>query len=58
MKFPMQSTLPLALTALAVVTSAEEALYSRRMMKRGIDAQGNYNICKMAMDITVDRLLT
>ncbi|KAH7381220.1 Metallo-dependent phosphatase-like protein [Phaeosphaeria sp. MPI-PUGE-AT-0046c] len=44
MKFPMRSTLPVALTALAAVASAEESLYSRRMTKRGIDAQGNYNV--------------
>lgn len=51
MKFPMRSTLPLALTALAAVTQAEESLYSRRMTKRGIDAQGNYNICKLISTI-------
>lgn len=50
MKFPMRSTLPLALTALAAVTQAEESLYSRRMTKRGIDAQGNYNVCKIDFD--------
>ncbi|KAF2009593.1 5`-nucleotidase protein-like protein [Aaosphaeria arxii CBS 175.79] len=33
----------LALSALSFV-SAEESLYSRRMAKRGIDANGNYNI--------------
>lgn len=46
MKFPMRSTVPLALTALAAVTQAEESLYSKRMMKRGLDAQGNYNVCR------------
>ena len=36
----------LALSALTAVSQAEDALYSRRMTKRGIDAEGNYNICE------------
>jgi hypothetical protein len=48
MKFSTRSSLPLALSALATLSQAqeEETLLSRRMAKRGIDAQGNYNICK------------
>jgi 2',3'-cyclic-nucleotide 2'-phosphodiesterase (5'-nucleotidase family) len=46
MKFPMRSSISLALTALATISQAEQSLYSRRMAKRGIDAQGNYNVCK------------
>jgi 2',3'-cyclic-nucleotide 2'-phosphodiesterase (5'-nucleotidase family) len=52
MKFPMRTTVPLALTALAAVSQAEESLYSRRMSKRGIDAQGNYNICEYVLLLT------
>ncbi|KAF2825405.1 Metallo-dependent phosphatase [Ophiobolus disseminans] len=46
MKFPMRSSLPLALSALVTISQAqvEESLVSRRMTKRGLDAQGNYNI--------------
>ncbi|KAF2030445.1 Metallo-dependent phosphatase [Setomelanomma holmii] len=44
MKFLTRTTLPLALSALAAASPAEESLYSKRMTKRGIDAQGNYNI--------------
>ncbi|KAF2849528.1 5`-nucleotidase protein-like protein [Plenodomus tracheiphilus IPT5] len=33
-----------AVSALVVGVVAEDALYSRRMAKRGLDAQGNYNI--------------
>ncbi|KAH7069818.1 Metallo-dependent phosphatase-like protein [Paraphoma chrysanthemicola] len=44
MKFSTRTTLPLALSALAAASPAEESLYSKRMTKRGIDAQGNYNI--------------
>lgn len=47
MKFSTQSSAPLlALLALTAVSHAEDALYSRRMAKRGIDAEGNYNICE------------
>jgi 2',3'-cyclic-nucleotide 2'-phosphodiesterase (5'-nucleotidase family) len=48
MKFLVSSGVPLALAALATVSEAlaEEALYSSQLSKRGIDAQGNYNICK------------
>jgi hypothetical protein len=42
MRFAMRSSVPLALAALATISQAEESLYS----KRGLDAQGNYNICK------------
>ncbi|KAH4069959.1 hypothetical protein HBI49_131460 [Parastagonospora nodorum] len=44
MRFSTRSSVPFALLALAATSSAEEALYSRRMAKRGLDAQGNYNI--------------
>ncbi|KAH7397452.1 Metallo-dependent phosphatase-like protein [Pyrenochaeta sp. MPI-SDFR-AT-0127] len=45
MKFSTRSSVPLlALTALTATSNAEDALYSRRMMKRGIDDKGNYNI--------------
>ncbi|KAJ4377712.1 hypothetical protein N0V83_000541 [Neocucurbitaria cava] len=43
MKFLARSSV-IALSALAALSRAEEALYSRRLAKRGIDAQGNYNI--------------
>lgn len=47
MKFSTRTSASLiALSALTVVAHEEETLYSRRMTKRGIDAQGNYNICK------------
>jgi hypothetical protein len=46
MRFAMRSSVPLALAALATISQAEESLYSKRMTKRGLDAQGNYNICK------------
>jgi hypothetical protein len=42
----------LAVSALtASAAQAEDVLYSRRMTKRGIDEQGNYNICKMILHI-------
>ncbi|KAH8722813.1 Metallo-dependent phosphatase-like protein [Phaeosphaeriaceae sp. PMI808] len=44
MKLPVSTTVPLALSALAATSQAEESLYSNRLAKRGIDAQGNYNI--------------
>jgi 5'-nucleotidase len=46
MRFSTRTTLPLALSALAAASPTEESLYSKRLTKRGIDAQGNYNICK------------
>jgi 2',3'-cyclic-nucleotide 2'-phosphodiesterase (5'-nucleotidase family) len=46
MKFSTRSGVPLALLALTPATQAEDALYSRRLAKRGLDEQGNYNICK------------
>jgi hypothetical protein len=33
--------------ALSTLAAAEDALYSRRMAKRGIDADGNFNICEL-----------
>jgi hypothetical protein len=49
MKFTSGSSAALiAVSALAAVAQAEDALYSKRMVKRGIDADGNYNICKLA----------
>jgi hypothetical protein len=48
MKFSTRSSVSFALSALATISQAEESLYSRRMVKRGIDAQGNYNICKFS----------
>ncbi|CAO2647518.1 Nn.00g084400.m01.CDS01 [Neocucurbitaria sp. VM-36] len=43
MKFSTPSS-SIALLALTALSQAEEVLYSRRLAKRGIDAQGNYNI--------------
>jgi hypothetical protein len=43
MKFSTQIGVSVALSTLA---AAEDALYSRRMTKRGIDADGNFNICE------------
>ena len=37
----------IAVSALAVVSQAQDTIYSRRMAKRDIDADGNYNICKL-----------
>jgi len=49
MKFATRSSASLiAVSALAAIAQAEDALYSKRMVKRGIDADGNYNICKSA----------
>jgi hypothetical protein len=49
MKFATGSSASLiAVSALAAIAQAEDALYSKRMVKRGIDADGNYNICKSA----------
>ncbi|KAF1993453.1 5`-nucleotidase protein-like protein [Amniculicola lignicola CBS 123094] len=42
MKFSTSSLL--AVSAVTAVAFAEDVLHSRRMMKRGIDAEGNYNI--------------
>ncbi|UPX20480.1 5'-nucleotidase [Ascochyta rabiei] len=44
MKFPLASVI--ALSALTAVSQAqaEDALYSRRIAKRDVDAEGNYNI--------------
>jgi 5'-nucleotidase len=49
MKFTSSAARLLAFAALQTVNlvSAEDVLYSRRMAKRGLDAQGNYNICKL-----------
>jgi hypothetical protein len=58
MKFPIRSSVTLALTALATVSHAEESLYSRRMAKRGIDAQGNYNVCEYSIPHLQEMLLT
>lgn len=40
----MRSSVSLALLALTAATRAEDALYSKRLAKRDLDAQGNYNI--------------
>jgi hypothetical protein len=42
----------LALTA-SVTQAKEDALYSHRLTKRGIDADGNYNICKYHISASV-----
>ena len=53
MKFATRSSVSFAaLSALVTVAQAEDALYSKRMAKRGIDADGNYNICKSALYTT------
>ncbi|KAF2123860.1 5'-nucleotidase precursor [Dothidotthia symphoricarpi CBS 119687] len=45
MKFSTRASAPfIALSALSAVAQAEDVLHSRRMTKRGIDADGNYNI--------------
>jgi len=50
MKFATRSSISFAaLSALVAVAQAEDALYSKRMVKRGIDADGNYNICTSAV---------
>jgi hypothetical protein len=48
MKFSTKTSVPLlAASALTVsVAQAEDALYSHRLSKRGIDAEGNDNICQ------------
>ena len=50
MKFTAQSAVPFAVAALAASAQAEDALYSSlyssRVSKRGLDAQGNFNVCK------------
>lgn len=43
MKFSAQALAASALTA--SLAQAEDVLYSRRLAKRGIDSEGNYNIC-------------
>jgi tRNA A37 threonylcarbamoyladenosine modification protein TsaB len=49
MKFATGSGVPLiALSALTAAAQVEDVLHSKRMVKRGIDADGNYNICKTA----------
>jgi hypothetical protein len=44
MKFFTQIGVSVALSTFAA--AQEDALYSRRMAKRGIDADGNFNICE------------
>ncbi|OAL44691.1 Metallo-dependent phosphatase [Pyrenochaeta sp. DS3sAY3a] len=45
MKFSTRASVPfIAVSALASASNAEDSLYSKRMVKRGIDAQGNYNV--------------
>ncbi|KAF2794299.1 Metallo-dependent phosphatase [Melanomma pulvis-pyrius CBS 109.77] len=45
MRISAKSSVPLiALSALAGVAQAEDVLHSQRLAKRGIDAEGNYNI--------------
>jgi hypothetical protein len=44
MKFLAASASLVALSALTSV-AAEDVLYSRRLQKRGIDADGNFNMC-------------
>ncbi|EFQ92816.1 hypothetical protein PTNB73_09054 [Pyrenophora teres f. teres] len=45
MKFATRSSVSLAaLSTLVAIAQAEDVLYSKRMVKRGIDANGNYNI--------------
>jgi hypothetical protein len=51
----MKFSTPLALSALATIAQAEESLYSKRMTKRGIDSQGNYNICKKSPFVLTSR---
>jgi hypothetical protein len=47
MKFATGSSMPLlALSGLTAAAQVEDVLHSKRMIKRGIDAEGNYNICK------------
>lgn len=49
MKFSKGSSVPLlALSAVTVVAQTEDSLFSKRMVKRGIDAEGNFNMCMFA----------
>lgn len=42
----LTSTL-VALSPLGIVALAEDVLHSHRLAKRGVDAEGNYNLCKI-----------
>lgn len=56
MKFTTGSSASLvAFSAMAAIAQAEDALYSKRMLKRGIDEDGNYNICKLVLSLLVLR---
>jgi tRNA A37 threonylcarbamoyladenosine modification protein TsaB len=58
MKFATGSGVPLiALSALTAAAQAEDVLHSKRMVKRGIDADGNYNICKRKQERGLETLL-
>jgi hypothetical protein len=49
MKFATWSSVPLfALSGLTAAVQIEDVLHSKRIVKRGIDAEGNYNICKLS----------
>jgi 5'-nucleotidase len=37
------------LSALAGCAVADDVLYSRRLLKRGIDDEGHYNMCKASL---------
>lgn len=59
MKLDTRSSAALvALSALTAVAHAEDALYSQRLQKRGLDADGNYNICKFIRRLAVWLSLT
>jgi hypothetical protein len=59
MKFATGSNAGLvAFSALTAIAQAEDSLYSKRMVKRGIDADGNYNICMSTCLIPTLLLLT
>jgi hypothetical protein len=59
MKFATGSNAGLvAFSALTAIAQAEDSLYSKRMVKRGIDADGNYNICMSACSTPTLLLLT
>jgi len=47
-----------ALSALSTLAQAEDVLYSKRMVKRGLDQDGNYNICKSHCIVCSKHLLT
>ena len=51
----VNSKVSIAAAALLLVACsdayAEDVLYSRRTMKRGIDEDGNYNICRLMGDV-------